>query len=1079
MGTTLNPPQHPGAYTKRLYGTWIDSIPTITTPGTYTLDALTSSSNNAYRINSPYTSDEYFLVEYRKKTGTFEGNLPNEGLLVYRINRTVNGGGNEKGPPDEVYIYRPGGTSSTEGTCDDAPYSNKPGRRRIDDSTSPGSFLSTGNPGGLYLYDVAPNGDKISFSVLFPPYLPKTGQTIVYATRDDGEIQSGIEWPVPRFTVDGTCIIDHLTGLVWGREVSSGILGRTWNEAVDYAYNLTQCSRSDWRLPNENEIFTLLNASQNGVLWLENQGFLFHPHTDDGYWYDTVWTSTGYSDVVVYMDLLDLWENFDQMDFNNRFATTVADAQDDGPYRAGITGQSWTFRTGDDGHYQSGKNWPEPRFAVIFCNAGGLCADQGADCDGTDSNNMVIDYHTGLYWASDANLAGKKMEWLDAIVYANSLSLCGYSDWRLPNRVELRSLLDRSQYFPVLSPTVPFTNVQLFTGDTYIRPLYYWSSTTQFPFKDSGYANNQSFMNGWSLAYPKASTDASAWCFVWPVRTAKAKASDVILSINKTGAGRGTVTSYPDGIDCGPTCTFRFDAGQAVTLAASASEDSVFTSWIGCDSLTGNNCKITMNDDRQVIATFAIPTVLLTVNKFGNGSGTVTSKTFGINCGTDCSECYSESTVVTLTAAAGSDSALLQWSGCDSAVGNTCTVAMTSNKFVGATFVPLYMLTAAKSGDGIGTVSSVPAGIACGSDCTERYTEGTVVTLTASPAEGSVFAGWLGGGCTKTGPCTVTINEDTTVTAAFTPTFKLIVSKEGSGSGTVKSDPEGIECGVDCFFMYVSGVEVTLTATPDSGFFFSGWTGCDKSSDNNCTVAMVTDRYVSAAFKPKQKPNLVLFKPAGWSNKLVVSNRKSTHVDTNPFYTTDLLYLDWAVKNNGPGTATGTFTCDVYIDSEGDGSVSRSGPLGAGKFLSVADYAIGSLSEGTHTIKIVVDANTGIDETNESDNEYTRTITVLRPSITVASPNGGEIWKAGTSNLISWTYQGKPGSTVKIDLLKGGVVQKTLSSSAPLGSNGNGSFIWPIPVDQVPGKNYKVRVRSNKSGSWQDSSNGSFSIAAP
>ncbi len=55
------------------------------------------------------------------------------------------------------------------------------------------------------------------------------------------------------------------------------ILGRTWNEAVDHAYNLTQCSRSDWRLPNENEIFTLLNASQNGVLWLENQGFLFHP----------------------------------------------------------------------------------------------------------------------------------------------------------------------------------------------------------------------------------------------------------------------------------------------------------------------------------------------------------------------------------------------------------------------------------------------------------------------------------------------------------------------------------------------------------------------------------------------------------------------------------------------------------------------------------------------------------------------------------------------------------------------------------------------------------------------------------
>jgi hypothetical protein len=72
-----------------------------------------------------------------------------------------------------------------------------------------------------------------------------------------------------------------------------------------------------------------------------------------------------------------------------------------------------------------------------------------------------------------------------------------------------------------------------------------------------------------------------------------------------------------------------------------------------------------------------------------------------------------------------------------------------------------------KSGAGTGTVTSSPSGISCGTTCSQSFSGGTVVTLTAAPASGSVFTGWSGGGCAGTASCTVQINNNITVTAAF------------------------------------------------------------------------------------------------------------------------------------------------------------------------------------------------------------------------------------------------------------------------------------------------------------------------
>ena len=76
-----------------------------------------------------------------------------------------------------------------------------------------------------------------------------------------------------------------------------------------------------------------------------------------------------------------------------------------------------------------------------------------------------------------------------------------------------------------------------------------------------------------------------------------------------------------------------------------------------------------------------------------------------------------------------------------------------------------FTLSAVKNGTG--TVTSTPAGINCGPDCTEPYAPGTAVTLTATAGTGGVFAGWSGGGCSGTGPCMVTLNADTAITALF------------------------------------------------------------------------------------------------------------------------------------------------------------------------------------------------------------------------------------------------------------------------------------------------------------------------
>ena len=326
----------------------------------------------------------------------------------------------------------------------------------------------------------------------------------------------------------------------------------------------------------------------------------------------------------------------------------------------------------------------------------------------------------------------------------------------------------------------------------------------------------------------------------------------VSYSLTVTPTGSGSVTSNTGGITCGSTCSASFNSGTSVTLTATPAAGWTFSSWGGaCSGTKTPSCSVTMDAVKTVTVTFAAPTFALTVTKAGAGTGTVNSILPGIACGSTCSGSFPTGTSVTLHPIADSNSIFTGWSGaCTNSTGD-CTVLMNAAKSVTATFAPSFVLTVTKTGTGTGTVTS-PAGINCGSTCSMAFPVGTKVDLTAAAGPNSTFIIW-GGVCTGKNTCTVTMSGNMAVSANFALPVRLTVNKAGAGIGTVTSNPTGINCGSSCttaFASFTSGASVTLTATADAGSKFTGWTGGCGNSTGTCTPSLNADNTVTATFAP-------------------------------------------------------------------------------------------------------------------------------------------------------------------------------------------------------------------------------------
>ena len=319
------------------------------------------------------------------------------------------------------------------------------------------------------------------------------------------------------------------------------------------------------------------------------------------------------------------------------------------------------------------------------------------------------------------------------------------------------------------------------------------------------------------------------------------------------------MTSDLAGITCGTACAVTYVEDSTVTLTATAAAGSTFAGWSGACSGTGV-CVVTMSAARSATASFTrdVAQHPLSVGKLGTGAGTVASNPAGISCGTTCAAPYAAGAKVTLTATPAAGSTFTGWSGPCNGMG-VCVVTVNSGQTATASFtrnVVQHALSVSKVGTGSGTVTSNLAGISCGAACTSTYAAETTVTLTATAAADSTFAGWSGA-CSGTGPCAVTMSAARAATASFTRAVvqhPLSVGKLGTGTGTVTSDPAGIGCGTICAASYAAGIAVTLTATPVAGSTFTGWSG-PCSGLGPCVVTVNSGQTATASFTANVVPH--------------------------------------------------------------------------------------------------------------------------------------------------------------------------------------------------------------------------------
>ncbi len=321
------------------------------------------------------------------------------------------------------------------------------------------------------------------------------------------------------------------------------------------------------------------------------------------------------------------------------------------------------------------------------------------------------------------------------------------------------------------------------------------------------------------------------------------------LTLVTNGTGGGSIASSPAGLPCEPTCNGGLHAaGAIVTITPTPRADSVFAGWSGACTGLGT-CQVTMSKAQFVAATFNLRKVALNVAFVGSGAGAVISEPAGLNCSANCVAGFDYGSIVTLTATASPGSTFIRWG--DACYPprsyDTCRVGIADVKTVTVDFSlgtaklyinkPLYQQTIPLRG----TVTSMPSGINCASDCFYTYPTGTVVTLTATPLEYTTFGGWGGyPGCADLGPCTVTMNGDVGISPVFDITVTTVLSV-GTGTGTISIPSWLFSCGARCELRLVpNSLPVTLFAAPSKGSVFVGWSGGGCSGKGTCLPSLGT-----------------------------------------------------------------------------------------------------------------------------------------------------------------------------------------------------------------------------------------------
>ena len=432
----------------------------------------------------------------------------------------------------------------------------------------------------------------------------------------------------------------------------------------------------------------------------------------------------------------------------------------------------------------------------------------------------------------------------------------------------------------------------------------------------------------------------------------KSEGSSIFIALGTLNLHNSIIANSTSGSDC-------FQDGGTINLTNTLIEDGTCTPTVSGDPMlsaladhggdtqtyalqtgspaldAGHDGTCEMTDQRGIprpqrascdLGAFELEYHQLTVTLAGDGSGVISSDPAGIACGADCDESLVHGTAVTLTASYDNSQMALTWGGsCSAAVGDSCIVMMEQAHNVIATFtLGSFSLGANIAGNGSGAVSSNPAGINCDQDggiCNASFTASEVITLTAVPETGSTFMGWSGA-CADAGDCVVIMDRAKEVTATFTLNqYELIVSLEGTGSGSVTSTPSGIDCQSDCSKIFDYGTVVTLTAVADMGTTFSGWSGSCTNNTGDCVVTIDEAENVSATFTLDQYELDVSLDGTGIGSVASIPSGINCEGDCSEIFDYGTVVTLTAVAETGStftgwsGVCTGSDDCVVTMDS--------------------------------------------------------------------------------------------------------------------------------------------------------------------
>ncbi len=283
-------------------------------------------------------------------------------------------------------------------------------------------------------------------------------------------------------------------------------------------------------------------------------------------------------------------------------------------------------------------------------------------------------------------------------------------------------------------------------------------------------------------------------------------------TLNVTTVGSGAVVKAPN--------QATYNHGTSVTLTATPTTGWHFVGWSGDASGTTNPLTVSMTANKNITATFAINTYTLTVTTVGSGAVAKAPN----------QATYDHGTGVTLTATPITGWHFVGWTGDTTAAANPLSLTMTANRMLTATFaINSYSLTVNVTGNGSVTKSPNQA----------AYDHGTQVQLTAVPDPGWRLQGWSGDTTATSNPLVLPMTSNRTIQLTFVLDVHTL-TLTGGPNGTVAKSPDQPT--------YTHGSSVQITATPDPGFSFIGWSGDTTTATNPLTLVMTRDRTISGAF---------------------------------------------------------------------------------------------------------------------------------------------------------------------------------------------------------------------------------------